>query len=34
MSDMKGKRESVKKLMATKSQWTKQKPRVGEYVKA
>lgn len=34
MSDTKGKRELLKKMVATKSQWTKQKPRVGEYVKA
>ena len=34
MSDLKGKRESAKKMVATKSQWTKQKARVGEYVKA
>ena len=34
MSDLKGKRESAKKMAATKSQWTKQKPKMGEYMKA
>lgn len=34
MSDLKGKRESAKKMAATKSQWTKQKPKIGEYLKA
>lgn len=34
MSDLKAKRESAKKVTATKSQWTKQKPKIGEYIKA
>lgn len=34
MSDLKGKREFAKKMAATKSQWTKQKPKIGDYLKA